>query len=117
VVAPVGVGADGQTYNINADLVAGTLAITLEAEKLFLLTNTPGVNSKQGELFAELDSAQVAALVADGTIAGGMLPKVDCALDAVRGGVGTALIIDGRINHALMLEMFTDAGVGTQIKV
>lgn len=117
VVAPVGVGADGQTYNINADLVAGKLAITLGAEKLFLLTNTPGVNSKEGELFHELDSTQIAALIEDGTIAGGMLPKVECALDAVAGGVGTALIIDGRINHALILEMFTDAGVGTQIKV
>ncbi len=117
VVAPVGVGADGQTYNINADLVAGKLAITLGAEKLFLLTNTPGVNSKEGELFHELDSTQIAALIKDGTIAGGMLPKVDCALDAVAGGVGTALIIDGRINHALMLEMFTDSGVGTQIKI
>ncbi len=117
VVAPVGVGEDGQTYNINADLVAGKLAITLGAEKLFLLTNTPGVNNKQGELFHELDSTQIAALVKDGTIAGGMLPKVDCALDAVTGGVSTALILDGRINHALMLEMFTDAGVGTQIKI
>ena len=117
VVAPVGVGADGQTYNINADLVAGKLAITLGAEKLFLLTNTPGVNSKEGELFHELDSTQIAALIEDGTIDGGMLPKVECALDAVAGGVGTALIIDGRINHALILEMFTDAGVGTQIRV
>jgi len=117
VVAPVGVGEDGQTYNINADLVAGKLAITLGAEKLFLLTNTPGVNSKQGDLYHELNSTQIAALIKDGTIAGGMLPKVDCALDAVTGGVSTALILDGRINHALMLEMFTDAGVGTQIKV
>ena len=117
VVAPVGVGEDGQTYNINADLVAGKLAITLGAEKLFLLTNTPGVNSKQGELYHELDSTQIAALIKDRTIAGGMLPKVECALDAVTGGVSTALILDGRINHALMLEMFTDAGVGTQIKV
>jgi acetylglutamate kinase len=117
VVAPVGVGADGQTYNINADLVAGKLAITLGAEKLFLLTNTPGVKSKEGELFHELNSAQIAVLIKDGTISGGMLPKVDCALDAVAGGVGRALILDGRINHALMLEMFTDAGVGTQIKV
>ncbi len=117
VIAPVGVDASGQTYNINADLVAGKLAITLGAEKLFLLTNTPGVKSKQGELFHELDSKQIAALIKDGTIAGGMLPKVECALDAVTGGVGTALIIDGRINHALMLEMFTDAGVGTQIKM
>ena len=117
VIAPVGVGKDGQTYNINADLVAGKLAITLGAEKLFLLTNTPGVNSKQGELFRELDSRQIASLVEDGTIAGGMLPKVECALDAVTGGVGSALIIDGRIEHALMLEIFTDSGVGTQIRV
>jgi acetylglutamate kinase len=117
VVAPVGVGRDGQTYNINADLVAGKLAITLGAEKLFLLTNTPGVNNKEGQLFHELNSAQIAALIKDGTIAGGMLPKVDCALDAVTGGVKSSLIIDGRINHALMLEMFTDAGVGTRIRI
>ncbi len=117
VVAPVGVGQDGQTYNINADLVAGKLAITLGAEKLFLLTNTPGVNNKEGQLFHELNSAQIAALIKDGTIAGGMLPKVDCALDAVTGGVKSSLIIDGRINHALMLEMFTDAGVGTRIRI
>jgi acetylglutamate kinase len=97
--------------------VAGKLAITLSAEKLFLLTNTPGVNSKEGQLFHELDSAQIAALIKDGTIAGGMLPKVDCALDAVTGGVKSALIIDGRINHALMLEMFTDEGVGTRIRI
>ena len=117
VVAPVGVGADGQTYNINADLVAGKLAITLGAEKLFLLTNTPGVNDKQGNLLDDLNSSDIAALIKDGTIAGGMLPKVDCALDAVTGGVKMALIIDGRVNHALMLEMFTDEGVGTQIRV
>jgi len=117
VVAPVGVGADGQTYNINADLVAGKLAITLSAEKLFLLTNTPGVKDQQGKLLDDLDSAQIEALINDGTIAGGMLPKVDCALDAVTGGVKSALIIDGRVNHALMLEMFTDEGVGTQIRV
>jgi acetylglutamate kinase len=117
VVAPVGVGQDGQTYNINADLVAGKLAITLGAEKLFLLTNTPGVNSKEGQLIHDLNSTQIAALIKDGTIAGGMLPKVDCALDAVTGGVKSSLIIDGRINHALMLEMFTDAGVGTRIRI
>lgn len=117
VVAPVGVGRDGQTYNINADLVAGKLAITLAAEKLFLLTNTPGVNDKEGNLLDDLNSSEIATLIKDGTIAGGMLPKVDCALDAVTGGVKTALIIDGRVNHALMLEMFTDAGVGTQIRV
>ena len=115
VIAPVGVGEDGQTYNINADLVAGKLAITLGAEKLFLLTNTAGVNSQNGELFAELDSAQINALIKAGTIAGGMLPKVECALDAVAGGVKSALIIDGRVDHALMLEMFTDTGIGTQI--
>lgn len=117
VVAPVGVGKDGQTYNINADLVAGKLAITLGAEKLFLLTNTPGVNDKNGELIADLSSSEIADLIQDGTIAGGMLPKVDCALDAVTGGVNSALIIDGRVDHALMLEVFTDAGVGTQIRV
>ncbi|MEE9447093.1 MAG: acetylglutamate kinase [Arenicellales bacterium] len=117
VVAPVGVGADGQTYNINADLVAGKLAITLGAEKLFLLTNTPGVNDKSGNLLTELNSKEIADLIEDGTIEGGMLPKVECALDAVNSGVKTALIIDGRVNHALMLEMFTDAGVGTQIYV
>lgn len=117
VVAPVGVGKDGQTYNINADLVAGKLAITLGADKLFLLTNTPGVIDAEGELIADLDSARITALIKDGVIAGGMLPKVDCALDAVTGGVNSALIIDGRINHALMLEVFTDAGVGTQIRV
>ena len=117
VIAPVGVGADGQTYNINADLVAGKLAITLGAEKLFLLTNTLGVNDKHGRLLTELNRESIDNLIKDGTIAGGMLPKVECALDAVTGGVNSALIIDGRVDHALMLEMFTDAGVGTQISM
>ncbi len=117
VIAPVGVDESGQTYNINADLVAGELAITLKAEKLFLLTNTPGVNDKSGQLLSDLDSHQVAKLIADGTIAGGMLPKVDCALDAVRGGVKSSLILDGRINHAVLLEMFTNVGVGTQVTI
>lgn len=117
VIAPVGVGEDGQTYNINADLVAGKLAITLGAENLFLLTNTPGVKDQQGRLLDVLNNAQIAELIKDGTITGGMLPKIECALDAVKGGVKTALIIDGRVNHALMLEMFTDAGIGTQIKL
>lgn len=117
VIAPVGVGADGQTYNINADLVAGKLAITLAAEKLFLLTNTLGVNDKNGRLLTELDRKAIDNLIKEGTIAGGMLPKVECALDAVTGGVNSALIIDGRVDHALMLEMFTDAGVGTQISM
>ncbi len=117
VIAPVGVGADGKTYNINADLVAGKLAVTLGAEKLFLLTNTPGVKDKKGTLLKELDSKKIDLLVKDGTIEGGMLPKVECALDAVRGGVKSALIIDGRVNHALMFEIFTDAGVGTQVTI
>ncbi len=115
VIAPVGVGEDGLTYNINADLVAGELAITLGAEKLFLLTNTPGVNNKSGQLLGELTEADVNNYIKDGTIAGGMLPKVECALDAVKRGVQSALILDGRVDHALMLEMFTDAGVGTLI--
>lgn len=117
VIAPVGVGADGFTYNINADLVAGELAITLGADKLFLLTNTPGVNDKQGQLLNELNEAEVRRYIKDGTINGGMLPKIECALKAVNNGVQSALILDGRVNHALMLEIFTDAGVGTQISL
>jgi acetylglutamate kinase len=113
----VGVGADGLTYNINADLVAGELATTLGADKLFLLTNMPGVNDKQGRLVKELNEAEVMRYTKDGTISGGMLPKVECALKAVNHGVQSALILDGRVNHALMLEMFTDAGVGTQISL
>ncbi len=116
VVAPVGVGTDGQSYNINADLVAGKLAETLHAEKLILLTNTSGVLDKQGKLLAALNAQQVAELIADGTIHGGMLPKIRCALEAVGMGVGAAHIIDGRVEHALLLEIFTDAGVGTLIK-
>lgn len=116
VIAPIGVGADGQTYNINADLVAGKLAITLGAEKLFLLTNTPGVCDKNNQLIQELNQDKIKSLIKNGTITAGMLPKVECALDAVIGGVKTSLIIDGRVSHALMLEMFTDAGVGTLIK-
>jgi acetylglutamate kinase len=116
VIAPVGVGEDGQSYNINADLVAGRLAETLNAEKLILLTNTVGVLDKQGSLLASLHAAQVADLISDGTIHGGMLPKIHCALDAVAMGVGTVHIIDGRVEHALLLEIFTDAGVGTLIK-
>ncbi len=117
VVAPIGVGEDGQTYNINADSVAGKLAITLHAEKLLLLTNTPGVNDKSGKLLTELSSKQITRLIDDGTIAGGMLPKVDCALDAVRGGVKSSLILDGRVNHSVLLELFTNEGIGTQIQI
>ncbi len=116
VIAPVGVGTDGQSYNINADSVAGKLAETLNAEKLILLTNTAGVLNKQGELLAVLDARQVTELIADGTIHGGMLPKIRCALDAVQMGAGAVHIIDGRVEHALLLEIFTDAGVGTLIK-
>ena len=115
VIAPIGVGDDGQTYNINADLVAGKLAMTLAAEKLMLLTNTPGVLNKSGELLQNLKTDQITQLMNDGTIAGGMIPKVECALDAVMGGVKSALIIDGRVEHALLLELFTDTGIGTQI--
>ena len=115
VIAPIGVGEDGMSYNINADLVAGKLAQSLEAEKLMLLTNTSGLLDREGELIPSLDVKQVEALVADGTIAGGMLPKVRCALDAVQGGVRTAQIVDGRVEHAVLLEVFTNAGMGTFI--
>lgn len=116
VIAPVGVGADGETYNINADLVAGTLAGVLKAEKLILLTNTPGVLDKQGKLLTGLTPDRVSDLIADETIHGGMLPKIQCALDAVASGVRAAHIIDGRVEHACLLELFTDAGVGTLIR-
>ncbi|MEJ2107657.1 MAG: acetylglutamate kinase [Acidiferrobacteraceae bacterium] len=116
VVAPIGVGTDGEAYNINADIVAGKLAITLNAEKLILLTNTPGVLDGNKNLLTGLAAAEVNSLVRDGTISGGMLPKVSCALDAVNSGVRTAHIIDGRVPRALLLEIFTDSGVGTLIK-
>ena len=115
VIAPVGVGDDGQTYNINADIVAGELAITLQAEKLLLLTNTPGVSDKNGALLPELTAKSISSYIEDGTIQGGMLPKVDCALSAISGGVGSAIILDGRVDHCLLLETFTDSGIGTQI--
>jgi acetylglutamate kinase len=115
VVAPVGVGADGAAYNINADTVAGKLAVALHAEKLMLLTNTAGVLDGGGKLIPRMDADTAQALIADGTIHGGMLPKVRCALDAVAGGVGAAHIVDGRVEHAVLLEVFTDAGVGTLI--
>ena len=115
VVAPIGVGEDGSAYNINADGVAGKMAEVLAVEKLMLLTNTPGVLSKTGELLTGLSPARIEALIADGTIVGGMLPKVRCALSAVNSGVRAAHIIDGRVAHAVLLELFTDAGVGTLI--
>ena len=115
VIAPVGVGKDGESYNINADIVAGAIAQALNAEKLVLLTNTPGILDADKTTLSSLNKAEVEALIADGTISEGMLPKVDCALDAVSGGVNSATIVDGRVPHALLLEVFTDSGVGTQI--
>lgn len=115
IIAPVGVGKNGESFNINADIVAGAVAQALGAEKLVLLTNTPGILNAQQETISSLEKAEVAALIADGTISEGMLPKVDCALDAVNGGVDSVTIVDGRVPHALLLEVFTDSGVGTQI--
>jgi acetylglutamate kinase len=116
VVAPIGVGFDGQSYNINADLVAGKLAEVLSAEKLVVMTNTPGVLDKNGGLLTGLTPKGIDSLVADGTLSGGMLPKISSALDAARGGVKSVHIIDGRVEHALLLEILTDQGVGTHIK-
>lgn len=115
VIAPIGVGVDGMSYNINADLVAGKVAEILQAEKLMLLTNVAGLQDKNGEVLTGLSTSRVDALIADGTIYGGMLPKIACALDAVKSGVASAHIIDGRLPHAVLLEIFTDAGVGTLI--
>ena len=115
VVAPIGVGENGESYNINADLVAGKLAEVLKAEKLMLLTNTAGVLDKAGQVVTGLVADEVNALIDDGTISGGMLPKVGCALSAVNAGVNSAHIVDGRVPHSVLLEIFTDQGVGTQI--
>jgi acetylglutamate kinase len=116
VIAPIGVGEDGHAYNINADLVAGKMAEVLQVEKLMLLTNIPGLLDKDGQLIVNLSAHQVQELIDDGTIHGGMLPKVKCALDAVRSGVKAANIIDGRVEHAVLLELFTDQGFGTLIR-
>lgn len=115
VVAPIGVGEDGHSYNINADLVAGKMAATLGAEKLILLTNSPGVVDRSGRVLTGLDVTRVEQLIEEGTIHGGMLPKVRCALDAVNSGVCSAHIIDGRVEHAVLLEIFTSEGVGTLV--
>ena len=115
VIAPIGVGENGESYNINADLVAGKVAEALKAEKLMLLTNIAGLMDKQGHVLTGLTTAQVDDLIADGTIYGGMLPKIRCALEAVQGGVTTAHIVDGRVPNAVLLEIFTDTGVGTLI--
>lgn len=116
VIAPIGVGPEGETYNINADVVAGKLAEVLGAEKLILMTNTPGVLDKAGNLLSGLTPKDIDALVEDGTLSGGMLPKISSALDAARSGVKSVHIIDGRVEHALLLEVLTDDGVGTLIK-
>jgi len=116
VVAPIGLGKRGESYNINADLVAGKLAEVLRAEKLVLLTNTPGVLDKDGKLLTGLTPKRIDELVADGVLSGGMLPKIASALDAARGGVHSVHIIDGRVEHALLLEILTDEGVGTLIR-
>ena len=116
VIAPIGVGPDGETYNINADVVAGKIAEVLQAEKLVLLTNTPGVLNKAGELLTGVTPKDIDAMVDDGTLSGGMLPKIGSALDAARSGVKSVHIIDGRVAHALLLEILTDEGVGTLIK-
>ena len=115
VIAPIGVGSDNETYNINADLVAGKLAEELDAEKLILLTDVEGLKDKEGNLLTGLSSEEVDRLIEDGTISGGMLPKIGCALSAINNGVASSHIIDGRVPHAVLLEVLTDEGVGTLI--
>jgi len=115
VIAPIGCDDDGQSYNINADLVAGKLAQVMQAEKLMLLTNVAGLMDGDGKVLTGLSTAEVDALIADGTVHGGMLPKIGCALEAVKSGVASAHIVDGRVPHAVLLEIFTDEGMGTKI--
>jgi acetylglutamate kinase len=115
VIAPIGVGESGETYNINADLVAGSIASALQAKKLILMTDVAGVLNTDGELISSLTVAEAADAMQDETLRGGMIPKVQCSVDAVQAGVGKVHIIDGRIPHAILLEMFTDAGIGTEI--
>ncbi|MCK4378244.1 MAG: acetylglutamate kinase [Deltaproteobacteria bacterium] len=115
VIAPVGVDETGETYNINADLVAGSVAAALQAEKLILLTDVPGVLDKDGELLSSLPHEEVKTMIASGEIIGGMLPKINCCLEAMRGGVKKTHILDGRLSHCLLLEIFTKKGVGTEI--
>ena len=115
VIAPIGTDADGQSYNINADIVAGKVAALLNAEKLILLTNIPGVQDKSGQVADSLTMDDINSMIADGTIHGGMLPKIGCAIDAMSAGVNSVQIIDGRVPHAVLLEVFTDKGIGTQI--
>jgi len=116
VIAPIGVGDDGATYNINADTMAGAVASALRAARLFLLTDVPGVLDKQGELLTDLDPAKIQALVDEGTISGGMIPKLETCVKAVQEGVDAAVVLDGRIPHAMLLEIFTSKGAGTLVK-
>lgn len=116
VVSPIAAGVDGHTYNINADTMAGALAGALDARRFFLLTDVPGVLSKEGEMLTELDHQDIDGLVKDGTITGGMLPKVETCLRAVDAGVKGAVILDGRVKHAILLELFTESGAGTLIR-
>ncbi len=115
VVAPVGIGADGHTYNVNADTMAGAIAAELKAKRFFLLTDVPGVLDKAGELMTDLNPARIAELQSDGTITGGMIPKLDTCVHAVEGGVDAAVILDGRVPHAMLLEIFTRQGAGTLV--
>ena len=116
VISPIGFGEDNESYNINADVVASKLAMVLKAEKLLLLTNTPGVLDKAGKLLTNLSAREIDELFADGTISGGMLPKIAGALDAARSGVNSVHIIDGRVPHALLLEILTEQAFGTMIR-
>jgi acetylglutamate kinase len=116
VIAPIAPGADGATYNINADTMAGAIAAAVGAARLFLLTDVAGVLGKDGGLLSDLTPTDIAALVADGTISGGMIPKLETCIHAVEGGVDAAVILDGRIGHAMLLEIFTKAGVGTLVR-
>ena len=115
VIAPVGIGRDGMTYNINADVAAGALAGALSAEKLILLTDVAGVQNATGELIHQLDATQARRMISSGAIGAGMIPKVECCLDALRAGAVSTHVIDGRLRHSVLLEVFTDAGVGTEV--
>jgi acetylglutamate kinase len=116
VIAPIGIGADGHTYNINADTMAGAVAAALGAARLFLLTDVAGVLDKSGALLTDLDPVRIAELQGDGTIIGGMIPKLDTCVTAVEGGVDAAVILDGRVPHAMLIEIFTARGAGTLIR-
>ena len=115
VIAPIGVGRNGETFNINADTVAGAIASALQADRLLMMTDVPGVLDKEGDLISEISVGELEGLRQDGTISGGMIPKLETCIDAVRGGVGAAVILDGRQPHAMLLEIFTDHGIGTLV--